>query len=307
MENIINQINEKNIAKVYEYEALKKHTSIQVGGKVRALCIPNSRDDLIQLIEIFKLNKVPFYILGRGSNVLPTDADMNIIIIKIANTLDMIEINNNGDIYVEAGYSLQKLSKQVSKLGLSGLEFAGGIPASIGGAVYMNAGAHSGQMKDIIEYVDVIDRANKIKRYNLQQCEFGYRESIFQKSGEIIIAVKLKLEVGGRAEVFKRMIGNLEYRKEMQPLDRPTFGSVFQNPKGFYSAALIEQVGLKGKKYGGAHISTKHSNFIVNHGDAKTEDILYLIETIKTIVQDETGVKLNNEVIFLDESSSQIW
>lgn len=307
MEKVISYVVENKLATVKEYEKMSNHTSIQTGGRVRALFIPSDENSLISLIDIFSEYKVPFAVIGRGSNLLVSDNDLDIAIIKIANTLDEFTIDESGNAIVGAGYSLQKLAKQVSKLGYSGLEFAGGIPASLGGAIFMNAGAHSGQMQDVVTRVRTIDFKGQIKDYEQKDCNFGYRTSIFQTTKEIIVSCELKLEKGDLAEIFKRMMGNLEYRKEMQPLERPTFGSVFQNPKGFHSAALIEQAGLKGKKVGGAHISTKHSNFIVNHDAALTSDVIELIDTVREIVKENTGIELHNEVILLDEKSTNGW
>lgn len=290
-----------NIEQLSEYgtvlpdEPMRYHTSMRVGGKVKYFITPNDLDSLIELISLLKDNNEPFMVLGRGSNVIFPDYDMELTIICIYNTLDYIEIEDNF-VRVGAGYSMQKLAKKVSKLGLSGLEYAGGIPGTVAGAVYMNAGAHKGETKDIVDYVKTIDLDGIIHEYSNNDCQFSYRHSVFQEKDEIIIEVGLVLEHKDASEVFKRMSGNLSYRKELQPLELPSCGSVFKNPENNHAGLMIEQAGLKGYKIGGAEVSTKHANFIVNVNEAKSCDIIELQAYVQKIIKEQFGVELVSEI-----------
>lgn len=288
-------VEENNLGTLLENESMVHHTYVKTGGRVKILYIPNSIQSLINVVEFINNKNIKYTVIGRGSNLLCLDELSEMIIIKVSNVLDEVQINDNS-VIVGAGCSLQALAKKVSKLGLSGLEFAGGIPGTIGGATFMNAGAHSGDMEKIVSKVKTITKSGQIKEYTKQECEFSYRHSIFQDNNELIIEVCLDLEQCEAASVFKRMSGNLEYRKEMQPLDKPSFGSVFRNPQGEHAGKLVESVGLKGYKIGGAQISDKHANFIINYDLASTSDIIELIELAQSRVKAQTGYDLETEV-----------
>ncbi len=283
---------------VLEDESMKFHTSMRVGGRVKYFIKPDSIDNLINIINLFKIKKEPYMVLGRGSNVIFPDYDMNLSIICLNNTIDYLEINQE-HIIVGAGYSIQKLAKQLSKQGLSGLEFAGGIPGSVGGAIFMNAGAHSGCIGDVVNYVKTIDQDGNIKIYHHQDCQFAYRYSIFQTNQEIIIEAAFNLKQDDPSIVFKKMLGNLSYRKELQPLDLPSCGSVFKNPANTSAGYLIDQAGLKGYQIGGAQVSMKHANFIVNMKDASSYDIIQLQDYIKKVIKEKYQIELISEIRIL--------
>lgn len=284
-----------NYGTVLVDEYMKYHTTMRVGGRVKYFITPNDVNDLISIVTMFVKEDEPFMILGRGSNCIFPDYDMNLSIISINQTLDHLEIENNY-VRVGAGFSMQRLAKKVSKLGLSGLEYAGGIPGTIGGAVYMNAGAHKGETRDVVDFVKTIDANGILHEYTNEECKFSYRHSIFQENNEIIIEVGLKLTPKDPSEVFKRMSGNLSYRKELQPLELPSCGSVFKNPPNNHAGLIIEQAGLKGKRIGGAEVSQKHANFIVNINEAKSCDIIELQTYVKDVVKAKFDIDLISEI-----------
>ncbi|MGL4588905.1 MAG: UDP-N-acetylmuramate dehydrogenase [Mycoplasmatales bacterium] len=296
-DKIIKEIEQKQLGRVLVNEEISKYTTIRCGGAVNALYFPNNIASLSYVIDKLNVEKIEYKILGRGSNVLFADHHIDLFVIKLSELSDKekTKIKDN-HIWVGAGYSLQKFAKEMSKLGYKGLEFAGGIPATIGGATFMNAGAHTGEMSDIINRVKTIDKFGQIQEYSLEQCEFSYRHSVFQEKNEVIIDVEFNFEIGDIAEVYKRMSGNLAYRQAMQPLSRPSFGSAFRNPEGYHSGKLIEECGLKGYQIGGAMISKKHANFIINNEDAKASEIVELIELVKVRVKEKFNVELETEV-----------
>lgn len=288
-----------NFATVIEDEPMKFHTSMRTGGKVKYYITPESVEDLLEVIKVLKENNEKFMILGRGSNTIFPDYDMDLSIISIKDTIDYLDIDED-KIRVGAGYSMQKLAKKVSKQGLSGLEFAGGIPGTVGGSVYMNAGAHTQEIKDVVVYVKTINCDGIIKEYKNEECKFSYRHSIFQENGEVIIEVGLQFSKQDSAEVFKRMTGNLAYRKELQPLELPSCGSVFKNPPNNHAGVLIEKAGLKGKTIGGAQVSTKHANFIVNTHDATSSDVIELRDLVASEIKKQFGIELTSEIRVLE-------
>lgn len=280
---------------ILENESMVHHTYVKTGGRVHYLYTPNSMQSLAKAYKFIKDNNINYYVIGRGSNLLFSDSPKDMVVIKVSRVIDSLEIVGT-NVTVGSGYSLQTLARKVSKLGLSGLEFAGGIPGAIGGSTFMNAGAHTGDLSKVITRVTTVTAEGNIKHYTNEECEFSYRHSVFQTNDDIIVEVELELEQCEMANVFKRMSGNLEYRKEMQPLDKPSFGSTFRNPEGDHAGRLVELVGLKGHKIGGAQISEKHANFIINYDLATTQDFLDLIALTKVKVKTLTGYELETEV-----------
>lgn len=302
-EPLINLIESKNLGEYKENVKIAEYTSIKVGGIVKLMYFPESINSLIEILNFLREKKYKFKILGRGSNIIFSDHFMEIVIIKIGDSFSDLNENLDGTITIGAGYSLQKLSKTMSKKGLSGLEFAGGIPGTVGGAVYMNAGAHTNSISEIVESIVFLNQDLELEKLKCENAKFEYRKSIFHQNKGIILEVILKFKEQDAAVTFKKMSGNLEYRKEMQPLNWPSFGSVFKNPQGYHAGKLIEEVGLKGYKIGGAEISTKHANFIVNKGSATAKDILELIELVKKVVYEKKKIKMITEVeVFLGEN-----
>lgn len=296
MNKLIEYINENELGEYLENERLRYHTSVRLGGKARLIFMPKDIESLSAIIKYVRANNIKHFILGRGSNIVFPDGELDIVVIKICRVLDFIEIDGC-EIIVGAGYSLARLAKEVSKLGLAGMEFAGGIPGTVGGSVYMNAGAHTGDMDSIVEKVVVIDNDGYIVTLTNSECNFTYRHSIFQDTNYIIVSAVIKLVPGDSAAVYKKMAGNLAYRREMQPFELPSVGSTFRNPEGYHAGKLIEECGLKGFKIGGACVSEKHANFVVNMDEATSSDFIALVELIKKTVLDKKGVVLETEFV----------
>ncbi len=301
MQRIINKINDDNLGELLLNESMVKHTTMRVGGIAKVMYIPNSIESLQTVIELLKEHKVKYMAIGRGSNLVFLEDEIKTFIIKISNVIQELEIEQD-EVIVGAGLSFQKFAKQMSKQGYEGLEFAGGIPSTIGGAIFMNAGAHTGDVQSILNWVEILDDNNEYRRLTNEECQFSYRHSIFQEMhNPIILKASFKIVVGDKAAVYKKMAGNLEYRKEMQPLDLPSCGSAFRNPPGNHAGKLIEDCGLKGFVYGGVMVSEKHANFIVNHNNGTAADVVGLIEHIQNVVYEKTSIKLHAEIRVIDE------
>ncbi len=301
MNKIINKIKVDQLGDILENESLVKHTTMRVGGVAKVMYIPNSLSSLQTVIELLKEAKIDYMAIGRGSNLIFIEEYVETFIIKLSNVLEEVEIKSE-EVVVGAGLSLQKLAKKMSKLGYEGLEFAGGIPATVGGAIYMNAGAHTGEMADIISWVEYLDENNELVRVNNEGCKFTYRHSIFQDLNDIIIVrAGFRIFLGDKAAVFKKMSGNLAYRKEMQPLELPSCGSTFRNPPGNHAGKLIEDCGLKGYSIGGVKVSEKHANFVVNYNDGTAQDVVDLIKHIQDVVYTKTQIKLSTEIRIINE------
>lgn len=294
MEKIINEIMNKKIGDIIVDAKLSKYTTYKVGGICKLLVYPKNVSKLIELMKIINKYKIKYFILGNGSNVLFSDNIYQGIIIKLDN-FDNIEFKDNL-VLVGAGYSLIKLSLEASKRSLAGLEFASGIPGTVGGAVFMNAGAYNSDMKSIVKSVTVLTPDLKIITLTNQEMKFKYRESFLQKNrGYICLEVVLKLQHGDK-ELLKAIINDRKLkRKKTQPLEYPSAGSVFRNPQDMYAGKLIENLNLKGYQVGGAKISEKHANFIINTGGATATDIKKIIDTVKAKVLEEYGIKLRVE------------
>ncbi len=301
MDKIINKIKVDQLGDILENESLVKHTTMRVGGIAKVMYIPNSLSSLQTVIELLKESKIDYMAIGRGSNLIFIEEYVETFIIKVSNVLEDVEIKSE-EVVVGAGLSLQKLAKKMSKLGYEGLEFAGGIPATVGGAIFMNAGAHTGEMADIIAWVEYLDENNELVRIDNEACKFTYRHSIFQDLNDIIIVrAGFKIFLGDKAAVFKKMSGNLAYRKEMQPLELPSCGSTFRNPPGNHAGKLIEDCGLKGFNIGGVKVSEKHANFVVNYNDGTAQDVVDLIKHVQDVVYTKTQIKLSTEIRIINE------
>lgn len=294
MEKIINEIMNLKIGDVLVNASIAKYTTYKVGGTCKLLVYPKNVDKLIELMKIINKYNIKYFILGNGSNVLFSDSVYDGIIIKLDN-LDNLEIIDNY-IKVGAGYSLVKLAYEASKKSLAGLEFASGIPGTVGGAVFMNAGAYNSDIKSIVENVTVLTPDLKIITLTNKEMEFDYRTSFLQKNkGYICLEVLFKLNFGSSI-LLKEVIKDRKLkRKRTQPLEYPSAGSVFRNPEGMYAGKLIEDLDLKGFQIGGAKISEKHANFIVNTGSAKASDIKEIIDIVKEKVYNEYGIRLRVE------------
>jgi len=274
--------------------SFKDITTIKIGGKIEYLVYPYDLQQLLLILRYLNEKKLNYHVLGRGSNLVCGDETYEGCIIRLDH-LDEYNFEDNY-VYAQAGVPVMRLAKVLASQSLSGLEFASGIPGSIGGLVYMNAGAYKKCMADIVISVDVLID-NEIKTLSLEECEYSYRTSIFQKHPELIIlAAKLKVEDGKREDILKLMEDRLIRRKETQPLEMPSAGSCYRNPEGDFAWRLIDGVGLRGYRYNGIQISEKHPNFIVNVGEATYTDFMVVNKTIVDRVKNTYGVELLREV-----------
>jgi UDP-N-acetylmuramate dehydrogenase len=296
MKAMVNELLSANVGKVKEMEPLSNHTTIKVGGPADVLIEPDSVENLKKTMAIIKKHEVPWRAIGRGSNLLVSDEGVEGVVIKIGEGLDELHVDGE-TVTVGGGYSLVRLATLMSKQGLSGLEFAGGIPGSIGGAVYMNAGAHGSDMSQIVKRALILFPDGMMEWLTNEEMQFAYRTSVLQtKRRGICIAAELQLTSGNREEIVEKMRKNKDYRRETQPWDKPCAGSIFRNPLPQYAGKLIEEAGLKGYTIGGAKISEQHANFIVNTGKAKAKDVLDLIQFVKKTIHELHGIHLRTEV-----------
>lgn len=296
MKEFISKLSELEIGKVKENELLANHTTIKIGGPADLLIEPNSVESLIKTMELIREYKLKWTAIGRGSNLLVSDKGIEGVVIKLGAGLDTLELNDN-ELRVGGGYSLVSLATSISRKGLSGLEFASGIPGSVGGAVYMNAGAHGSDFSKILKKALVLFEDGTVEWLTNEQMEFSYRTSVLQKKRPgIVIEAILQLTVGAKEDIVSEMQKNKEYRKETQPWNFPCAGSIFRNPLPNYAGQLIEVAGLKGHSIGGAKISEMHGNFIVNTGTATAEDVLALIQHVKDTIFDLYEIKMETEV-----------
>lgn len=270
---------------------LKKYCTYKVGGIGKLLVVPDDLKGLLELLKYIKENNIKYKILGNGSNLIFGDFDG--ILIKL-DKFDNLSINDTV-VTVGAGYPLIKLAIKVSKMGLSGLEFATGIPGTVGGAVYMNAGAYKTDMGYIVSEVKVITKDLEIKTLYNKDLNYHYRDSLFQHGEYIILETKLVLKRGNKTEIMDIIENRKQRRLMSQPLEYPSAGSVFRNPTNDFAGRLIEEIGYKGKVVGGAMVSDKHANFIINYKNANTEDIVNLIEDIKKQIKEKYNIDLRCE------------
>ena len=294
MNNFILELEKLNLGKIEKDISLSTLTTYKTGGIAKLVVYPNNINNLKQLLKLIHKHNIKYFILGKGSNTLFSDKEFNGVIIKL-DKLNNFEIKET-EIYVESGMILSKLVQASVKNELTGLEFAIGIPGTIGGAIYMNAGAYGSKMSNIVKSVIILDEKLQIEEIPLEKLKFDYRYSIFQANKNLIcVAANVKLEHGNHDEIASKIKENLLKRKNSQPLEYPSAGSVFRNPEGNYAGKIIEELGLKGKNIGGAEISTKHANFIINKNNASSSDILNLIKLVQKEVKDKYKIDLKLE------------
>ena len=295
----INEIKGLDVGTIKENIDLKKYTTYNINGTAKILVIPKDIESLIKLIDYIKVNKLKYKILGFGSNLVFTKKEYDGILIKL-DKLDEVEIIGS-TIKVGAGYNLIKLSLLAARNDLTGLEFASGIPGSVGGAVFMNAGAYKSDMGYIVQKIKVLTNNLEIKTLYNKELNFHYRTSFLQKNpGYICLSATIKLN-RGKKEAIMEVIRDRKLRRiESQPLEFPSAGSVFRNPEGDYAGRLIEELGYKGYSIGGAEVSEKHANFIINKGGATGEDIKKLITEIQDKVKNKFNIELKVEQEFVE-------
>lgn len=290
---LLEVINKENILL---NEPMSKHTSFKTGGNAKFFVKAYSISEIKKVLKIVKENKIPLFILGNGTNLLVKDKGFDGIVLQIK--LNDINIVDN-IVTVDAGVKNAVLSNKILEKGLTGFEFASGIPGTIGGAIKMNAGAYGNEMKDIVQEVTYIDFEGNVNTISNEQCKFEYRNSIFFKLNCVILQTKLKLEQGNKEEIQNKIKELAIQRKEKQPLEYPNAGSTFKRGEDFITAKVIDECGLKGYSIGGAEVSQKHAGFIINKNNATSKDILDLIKYVQSTVKEETGkeIKLEIEVI----------
>lgn len=281
-----------------ENENMSRHTSFKIGGSADIFLCPETAEQLKAIISTAREENIPFYVIGNGSNLLVSDNGIDGAVISTLK-LNQIKLVQGDTLYVGSGASLTAVCLAARDASLTGLEFAYGIPGSVGGAVFMNAGAYDGEMSFIIDSVESVTSTGEPVSRNIDELKLGYRHSIYRENGETISGVTLKLKKGDKEAITARMNELMSKRKTSQPLDFPSAGSTFKRPKGAYAAALIDECGLKGRSVGDAKVSEKHAGFVINKGEATASDVLALIDVIKNEVFSQKNIMLETEVIFV--------
>ena len=276
-------------------ELMSRHTTFRIGGPASVFVTPKSEKDLVTAIEICRSQGAPYFILGNGSNLLVSDQGYDGVVVHIGSDLRDISVEGT-EITAKTGTMLSQVAHAALAHGLTGMEFAAGIPGSLGGAVFMNAGAYGGEIKDIAFEVYAMDINGNEKVFSNSDCCFGYRSSVFSSGDYIITGAKFRLSPKNKDEIFAQMRDYAERRRDKQPLSLPSAGSTFKRPEGYFAGKLIQDSGLRGFCIGGASVSEKHCGFVVNTGGATCADVINLIEYIKKCVYEKFGVALQEEV-----------
>lgn len=293
---ITRTIKEENILRD---ELLSKHTTFRIGGKADYFVKPASENEVVVLVKELNENNIDFYIMGNGSNILASDDGYRGVIVYIGENLSDIELLDESTIKAGAGAMLSKVARVALDNSLSGMEFASGIPGSVGGAVVMNAGAYGGEIKDIIVKVKVCDKSGRIFEIANEELDFSYRHSAIQEEGYIVLGAIFTLKPGNKEEISRTVKEISAKRKEKQPLEYPSAGSTFKRPEGYYAGKLIMDAGLRGYRVGGAMVSEKHCGFVINADNATASDVKKLMEDVADKVEEQYGVRLEPEVKFL--------
>lgn len=280
-------------------EPMKKHTTVKVGGPCDCLVLPESVEEIKNIISYAKENDIKYYVIGNGSNLLVVDESVHALVIKITNKFAKVIVKED-EIIADAGASVPYVSLLAKNNSLTGFEFACGIPGTVGGGVRMNAGAYGGEVSDIFVEATYLDGNGNVCKIKKVDMEFSYRHTFFTDNPDcIILSARFKLQKGNIDEIASKMEENSIARKTKQPLEYPNFGSVFKRPEGYFVGKLVQDAGLRGYTIGGAQVSEKHTGFIVNKGDATCKDIVDLIRHVQKTVYDKFGVSLKTEVVFI--------
>ncbi|MFR9302029.1 MAG: UDP-N-acetylmuramate dehydrogenase [Fenollaria massiliensis] len=300
MKKILEELKKLNIEKIIEDESLSKYTTFKIGGPAKILIEAVSDEEILKIVKLFDEMKENYLIIGNGSNLLISDEVFERPVIVLDKNFSKIMPIDEVTLYAEAGASLKSLANKALDLELGGLEAISGIPGTVGGAVYMNAGAYGSEIKDVVTKVRCI-KDEKIVELDASEVNFAHRRSIFQEKGYVILGAYFKLEKKAREEIEAEQKDYTQRRVDKQPLEYPSAGSVFKRPTGYYASKLIEDAGLKGLSVGGAMVSKKHSGFIINTGGASFEDVVTLIEKVKAIVKEKFAVVLEEEIRIINE------
>ena len=280
---------------IYREEPMKNHTTFRIGGNAEVFAAPDSADGIERVLQICREENIPCTVIGNGSNLLVGDRGVCGVVLQIYRNYASIRIEGT-DLYVQAGALLGQTAAAAAREGLTGLEFASGIPGTIGGAAAMNAGAYGGEMKDVLVWVKAIDRDGHVRQYAAEELELGYRTSRIQKEALVVLGVKLTLQQGDPVKIRERMEELKEQRVAKQPLEYPSAGSTFKRPEGYFAGKLIMDAGLRGFSVGDAQVSEKHCGFVINRGNATAADVMALVSQVQTIVEEKFGVRLELEV-----------
>ena len=279
-----------------EGELLSNHTTFRIGGAAKYFAVPKNEEEIMEAVDFAIVKDLPYYILGKGSNVLFADEGYPGVIIEIGAGMEKVERTGDTGIRAQAGVSLSSLAAFAAREGLSGLEFAGGIPGTLGGAVTMNAGAYGGEMKDVIVSAKVMDEEGAVQKLSCEELQLGYRTSIVQKKQFVVLEAEFLLKPGTTEEIQNTMKELNAKRRKKQPLEYPSAGSTFKRPEGYFAGKLIEDAGLRGYRIGDAQVSEKHCGFVVNRGKATCAEVLQLIGDVQKTVKEQFGVQLEPEV-----------
>lgn len=296
-EKLLEVFKEKNIPCLTN-EPMAKHTTLRIGGPAKIYAMPHSTGEIKEILAACKKNETSYFVLGNGSNLLVADAGFNGVVLALRKNFCTIT-EHNGVITAQAGAPLSAVCSTALQNGLGGMEFAYGIPATVGGAVYMNAGAYGGEMKDVLQTVTVLTPQGEVKKHTCKAEDFAYRHSCFMAGGQIILEAEFKLHPKDKTEIDALMKDYMARRREKQPLNFPSAGSTFKRPQGAFAAKLIDDCALKGVAVGGAQVSEKHAGFLVNTGTATAEEFMQLINHVKEVVLAQTGYALECEVEYM--------
>lgn len=281
---------------VLKEEPMKNHTTFRVGGPADWLVTPTEEEQIRDVVNLLRAEKVPYYVMGNGSNLLVGDKGYRGVIIQLGKNLSQIRMTEEGVLYAQAGALLSKIAAEAFAQSLTGFEFASGIPGTLGGAVMMNAGAYGGEMKHVLKDALALTADGELRVLPVEQMALGYRTSIFAQNGDIVLSAQIRLQPGSPEEIRAYMDELKEKRITKQPLEYPSAGSTFKRPEGYFAGKLIEDTGLRGFQVGGAQVSEKHCGFVINKGQATAADILSLIEQVSDRVEAKFGVRLEPEV-----------
>lgn len=281
-------------------EPMCRHTTFQIGGPVTVMAFPNSPEQVGEILKIARRYEITPMILGAGSNILAPDEGLDTVVIELRTAMNRVEERSKGEFEAQAGAAMARLATFAMERGYTGLEFAHGIPGTVGGGVYMNAGAYGGEMCQVVTGVTAMDRAGNLLDIPADKLDLSYRHSRFMNEDLVILSVRVKLEKGDREEIRAKMAELMTRRRTSQPLELPSAGSTFKRPATGYAAAMIEAAGLKGLRVGDAQVSEKHAGFVVNRGRATCKDVLRLMEQVQDRVEQDTGVRLEPEVRILE-------
>lgn len=281
-------------------EPMKRHTTFRIGGPAEVFVIPGNLEEVQRILEICRTEDLPYFILGNGSNLLVSDKGYQGVVVQLYRNFGQIRVEDSR-IHAQAGALLSGIAAAAREASLTGFEFAGGIPGTLGGAVVMNAGAYGGEMKDVLKEVTVLTPEGGVLTLQADELHMGYRTSVIKEAGYIVLEAVISLEKGDQEEIRSRMQELAGMRTSKQPLSYPSAGSTFKRPEGYFAGKLIMDSGLRGYQVGGAQVSEKHCGFVINTGNATAKDVTTLMSDVQRIVMEKFGVKLEPEVKFLGE------